>query len=114
MGIDGGCFKAGSVLGFHLNSGSQMTPDRFISVAWSSLMISTHCTNACELSAFRNALCVRVCVCERERERESERGRERKCACALRVCRSWFPHIAPMRANCRRFVIPCVCLCVCV
>ena len=45
-----------SVLGFHLKTGSQLTPERLSNVAWSSLMISTHCTSACDRSAFRNAL----------------------------------------------------------
>jgi len=31
--LEEGCFTAGSVLGFHLNSGSQMTPDCFLGVA---------------------------------------------------------------------------------
>ena len=55
-GSGGGCSSAACVLGFHLTLGSHATPVRLSKVAWSSLMISTHCTSACDRSALRKAL----------------------------------------------------------
>jgi len=37
--------------------------ENVLCIACLSLMVSTHCTNACKLSAFCNSLCVFVCVC---------------------------------------------------